>query len=78
MSVCRGLPDLRNPISSSIISLLFLPLELQWDSVIALGLQGDWGLCWDWLDCEIHICSCASVLGFWEERLCVLCLVDFV
>ena len=29
LSVCRGLPDLRNPISSSIISLLFLPPELR-------------------------------------------------
>ena len=35
----------RNPFSSSIILPLNLPLELQWDSWIALGLHGDYGLC---------------------------------
>ena len=45
-TVIVGLPwNLRNPISSSIILPLFLPLELCWDSMIALGLRWDSGLC---------------------------------
>ena len=32
-----------------IIPLLILPLGLWKDFMIALGLHGDSGLCWDWL-----------------------------
>ena len=46
LSDYHGLPNLRNPISSSIILPLNLPPELRWDSWIALGLHGDSGLCY--------------------------------
>ena len=41
----HGLSTHSNPISSSIISLLFLPPGLRQDFTIALGMGGDLGLC---------------------------------